>query len=61
VNPVFELIGAPTGRIHVSLGGQPIAEKNFAWDGHVLWLDTTIESPTEMVVTFHDQEATTKP
>ena len=46
----------PRGGVHVSLRGRPIGEQHYAWDGRVLWLDTTIESPTDLVVTFGNQD-----
>jgi len=61
VNPVFEFDGAPPGGVSVSLRGHPIGEEHYAWDGRVLWLDTTIEAPTQLVVTFGNQDAKTAP
>jgi hypothetical protein len=52
VNPVFELAGAATGELRVTLAGQPLEARRFAWDGHTLWLDATIETPTELRVTL---------
>ena len=51
-DPVFEFNRAPPGAIKVSLRGQPIGAEHYAWDGRVLWLDATIESPTLLVVRF---------
>jgi hypothetical protein len=61
VNPVFEFKGAPPGGVTVSLRDHPIDEEHYAWDGRVLWLDTTIESATQLVVTFGNQAAKTAP
>jgi hypothetical protein len=52
VNPVFELTGAPRGDADVTLGGQTLESKRYAWDGATLWLDTTVEKPTEIRVRF---------
>ena len=43
----------------VTLAGQPIVDERYAWDGRVLWLDATIETPTRLVVTFGNPEAKT--
>ena len=52
VNPVFELATAPGGDAHVTVAGRPLEAERFAWDGRTLWLDATIETPTELRVTF---------
>jgi hypothetical protein len=52
VNPVFEFTSAPRGRASVTLAGQPIEARRYAWDGRTLWLDATISSPSELRVTF---------
>jgi len=52
VNPVFELAGAPQGPISVALGGTPLPEDHFAWDGRTLWIDATIAVPTELHLKF---------
>ncbi|MDR3633185.1 MAG: hypothetical protein P4L84_05060 [Isosphaeraceae bacterium] len=52
VNPVFELAGAPKASIRVALAGRPLENDRYAWDGQTLWLDATIELPTELSVTF---------
>jgi hypothetical protein len=52
VNPVFEFEGAPKGEIRVTLAGQRLDPSRYAWDGHTLWLDATIRTPTELCVTF---------
>jgi hypothetical protein len=55
VNPVFELAGAPQGPVHVALGGRTLGAEQYAWDGHVLWLDATIETPTELSLKFKER------
>ncbi|MFI5459838.1 MAG: hypothetical protein ACHRXM_30830, partial [Isosphaerales bacterium] len=52
VNPVFEFTGEPGGEVQVSLAGQPLEAKRYAWDGRTLWLDATIETPAELRVTI---------
>jgi hypothetical protein len=52
VNPVFELSRAPRGELHLTLGGQSLDSKRYAWDGRTLWLDATIDKPTELNVSF---------
>jgi hypothetical protein len=52
VNPVFELDGAPKGPVRIALAGQSLDPARYAWDGHALWLDATIGSPTELRVAF---------
>ncbi len=53
VNPVFEFTGAPRGDLEITVAGQPLDARRYAWDGRTLWLDATIESRTELRVTFH--------
>ncbi len=31
---------------------EPLDAARYAWDGRTLWLDATIETPTELRVTF---------
>jgi hypothetical protein len=52
VNPVFEIGGTPPGAVRASLGGRPLDSWHSAWDGRTLWLDATIEHPTELRVSF---------
>ena len=52
VNPVFELARVPEGDAHITLAGRPLEAERHAWDGRTLWLDATIETPTELRVTF---------
>ena len=52
MNPVFELLGAPDGPLTVHLDGSNISPAKFAWDGHTLWLNATLEKPTEIVLGF---------
>jgi len=57
VNPVFELIGAPSGELSVRRDGVALAREAFAWDGRTLWLDATLVSPTRLDLTFGEQPA----
>ncbi len=52
VDPVFEIDGASTSGIRVSLAGQHADPPHYAWDGRTLWLDAAIRVPTELCVTF---------
>jgi len=52
VNPVFELLGAPTGSLRITRDGARIDPNKYAWDGRTLWLDATIKAPTELVLEF---------
>jgi hypothetical protein len=52
VNPVFELEGAPGGTIHVALDGLRLEPGRFAWDGRTLWLEATMDRPTELRIGF---------
>jgi hypothetical protein len=53
MNPVFELLEAPAGPLSVNRDGAAIAPDRLAWDGRTLWLDATIERPTEIVLEFN--------
>jgi hypothetical protein len=52
VNPVFEFTSASRGAVHVTLAGRPLEDTRRAWDGRTLWLDATIDTPTELRMTF---------
>ena len=52
VNPVFEIAGAPSGPVCVTLADRPLDENRYAWDGHTLWLDATFSQHTEVHLTF---------
>ena len=52
INPVFELMHAPRGEMHLTLAGRPLDGNRYAWDGRTLWLDATFDAPTELRVTF---------
>jgi hypothetical protein len=52
VHPVFEFAGAPPGDVKVTLAGNSLDGQRYAWDGRTLWLDATIERPTELQVSF---------
>ena len=36
--------------------GRPLDAEHYAWDGRILWLDATIETPTELAITFGNQD-----
>lgn len=52
VNPVFELSGAPGDILRVSVGALAVNANDMAWDGHVLWLNTTLREPATVRITF---------
>jgi hypothetical protein len=52
VNPVFEFIDAPSGHVEIHLDGRLLDPERFAWDGHTLWLDATIDKPTGITFEF---------
>jgi hypothetical protein len=52
VNPVFELLEAPKELQSVTLGGQRLSPKEYAWDGTVLWLKTDVDQPEELRLQF---------
>ncbi|APW59383.1 hypothetical protein [Paludisphaera borealis] len=52
VNPVFELIGAPSGDLAVQRDGVALAREAYAWDGRTLWIDATIAGPSRLDLVF---------
>ncbi len=54
VHPVFELRDAPKTLSRVELDGRPLAATEYAWDGRVLWLNTTLRSATALRLIFPD-------
>ena len=54
VNPVFELIDAPKGRLRVKLGGRDLDSDRFAWDGRTLWLDAILDKATPLILSFEE-------
>ena len=52
VHPVFELLNAPKTLSRVELDGRELAASDYAWDGHVLWLNTTLRSATTLRLKF---------
>ena len=52
VHPVFELQNAPKTLAVVELNGRPLAASDYAWDGRVLWLNTTLRSATTLRLKF---------
>ena len=45
VNPVFEIDEAPGELAGIALDGEILANDAYAWDGSVLWINTTIGPP----------------
>jgi hypothetical protein len=52
MNPVFELHGAPETLVSARLGDHPMDGKQFAWDGHTLWLHAEFTQPTSLQLEF---------
>lgn len=52
VNPVLELVGAPSGDITVHLGDRLLDAKEYAWDGKTLWLNATLVQGTQVRLDF---------
>jgi hypothetical protein len=53
MNPVFELLGAPDGRLTVNRDGAKLGPDKFAWDGRTLWLNAVIDQPTDINLEFN--------
>lgn len=54
VNPIFELIGAPGGKLSIERDGVALKPEAFAWDGRTLWLDATIAEPSTVKLNFDE-------
>jgi hypothetical protein len=48
VNPVFELEAALEGGLTILRDGHKLGADSYARDGHALWLNATIVTPTEL-------------
>jgi hypothetical protein len=56
VNPVFEFTPNPGAIVRLTIDGHALGGERYAWDGRVLWLDATIETPTNVRVMFGPTE-----
>jgi hypothetical protein len=56
VNPVFEFKPNPGVIDRLTLAGRPLERDRFAWDGRTLWLNLTIEAPTEIRMEFRKEQ-----
>jgi hypothetical protein len=54
VNPVIELSGAPKGALTMKKNGRVLSLDSYAWDGHVLWINSLIDTSTELDFEFED-------
>ena len=54
VHPVFVIERAPKAMAQATLDGKLLGEADYAWDGTVLWLNRTLESPATLQVVFAD-------
>jgi len=52
VNPVFELRAAAKSITSVRLGDRPLGSKEYAWDGHTLWIDASFSEVTSLTLEF---------
>jgi hypothetical protein len=55
VDPVLELTAVPGKLISVSLDQRPLSSGDYAWDGHTLWINATIEKTTQLGLRFEHQ------
>ncbi|HVW87797.1 MAG TPA: hypothetical protein VHB50_24095, partial [Bryobacteraceae bacterium] len=55
VNPVFELSDVPGKLASISRDGRPLAAGSYAWDGHTLWLNATIDKPARFDLRFESR------
>ena len=52
VNPVFELLSAPSNLSAVKVDGQALPRNRYAWDGKTLWLDASFSEPQQIEFQF---------
>ena len=52
VNPVLELRNAPRGLERVTVNGATLETAQYAWDGHVLWIDHTFDTAVTVTLMF---------
>ncbi|MBM3889293.1 MAG: hypothetical protein FJ388_09230 [Verrucomicrobia bacterium] len=52
VHPVFELHEAPKTLSRVELNGRELAAADYAWDGRVFWLNSTLREQAELRLVF---------
>lgn len=52
VNPVFELLKAPSVLTSVHLANRALSPAEYAWDGKVLWVKATLSDSTAMRIEF---------
>src|SRR5205085_7143326 len=50
VNPVLELTSVPGKLSSVSVDNHPIPKNDYAWDGHTLWVNTTVDKPARLTL-----------
>lgn len=56
VNPVFEFQDAPKTLVGVRLGDRILDNKQYAWDGHTLWLNATLTQPSTLLLDFGGEQ-----
>jgi hypothetical protein len=52
INPVFELRSAPKVLRSVKIGERGLGPREFAWDGHILWINADIDTVTALHLEF---------
>ena len=52
VNPVFEFQGASKGLKNLRVGDRLLTSKEYAWDGHVLWINANLDDITTLTIEF---------
>lgn len=52
VNPVLELAGAPKRLERVLTGDSLLSNEDYRWDGHVLWIDTPLQTGASVRLEF---------
>lgn len=52
MNPVLEMTSVPGKLASVSVGEHSLAKSDYAWDGHILWLNVKIDKPARFTLHF---------
>jgi hypothetical protein len=52
VNPVLELTKIPAKLFTISLNDKAVPQSDYAWDGHTLWLNVTLDKPATLTLRF---------
>ena len=52
INPVIEISAAPGNLASIDLNGRVLGKQDYAWDGHTLWVNATIDLPSQLTLHF---------